>query len=48
MPDNDKEVQKHVEEVFGFHPCLWQIQVVHAILADDVITIVPTGCPSCT
>jgi superfamily II DNA helicase RecQ len=44
MPDNDEEVQKHVQEVFGFCPCLWQIQVVCAILAgDDVITIVPTG-----
>jgi hypothetical protein len=33
MPDNDKAVQKHVQEVFGFCPCLWQIQIVHAILA---------------
>ena len=44
MPDNDEEVQKHVQEVFGFCPCLWQIRVVRAILAgDDVITIAPTG-----
>jgi hypothetical protein len=25
MPESDKEVQKQVEEVFGFKPCLWQI-----------------------
>ena len=44
MPDNDKEVQKHVQEVFGLCPCLWQIWVVCAILAgDNVITIAPTG-----
>jgi superfamily II DNA helicase RecQ len=44
MPENDEEDQKHIEEVFGFHPYLWQIQVVHAILTgDDVITIAPTG-----
>ena len=44
MPDNDEEVQDQVEAVFGFHPCLWQIRVVCAILnGDDVITIAPTG-----
>jgi hypothetical protein len=44
MPDNDEEVQKHVEEVFGFRPYLWQIRVVRAILAgNDMITIALTG-----
>jgi hypothetical protein len=44
MPDSDEEVQRDVEKVFGFKPCLWQIQVVRAILAGkDVITIAPTG-----
>ena len=44
MPDSDEEVQRDVEKVFGFKPCLWQIWVVHAILAgEDVITIAPTG-----
>jgi hypothetical protein len=44
MPDSDEEVQDQVEAVFGFHPCLWQIRVVRAILnGDDVITIAPTG-----
>ena len=44
MPESDEEVQKQVEAVFGFRPCLWQIQVVWAILnGDGVITIAPTG-----
>ena len=44
MPDSDEEVQRYVEKVFGFKPCLWQIQVVRPILAgEDVITIAPTG-----
>jgi superfamily II DNA helicase RecQ len=44
MPDSDKEVQRLVEEKFGVCPCLWQIQVVCKILAqDDVITIAVTG-----
>ena len=44
MPKSDEEVQKQVEAVFGFRPCLWQIRVVRAILnGDDVITIAPTG-----
>ena len=44
MPNNDEEVQMWVEEVFGVRPCLWQIKVVHKILAqDDVITIAATG-----
>ena len=44
MPDSDEEVQRDVEKVFGFKPCLWQIRVVRAILAgEDVITIAPTG-----
>lgn len=44
MPESDEEVQKQVEAVFGFHPCLWQIRVVRVILnGDDVITIAPTG-----
>ena len=45
MPESDKEVQRLVEEVFGFKPCLWQILIVCAILAgEDVITnIAPTG-----
>ena len=44
MPDSDEEVRKQVESFFGVRPCLWQIHVVHAVLAgDDVITIAPTG-----
>jgi superfamily II DNA helicase RecQ len=44
MPDDDAEVQTQIFEKFGVRPCLWQIQVVHAILAcDDVITVAPTG-----
>ena len=44
MPESDKEVQRQVEEVFGFKPCLWQIRVVCAVLAgEDVITVAPTG-----
>ena len=44
MPESDKEVQRQVEEVFGFKPCLWQICVVRAVLAgEDVITVAPTG-----
>lgn len=44
MPDSDEQVQKDVEQVFGFKPCLWQIRVVRAVLAgEDVITIAPTG-----
>jgi len=40
MPESDKEVQRQVEEVFGFKPCLWQICVVRAVLVgEDVITI---------
>ena len=35
MPESDKEVQRQVEEVFGFKPCFWQICVVHAILAGE-------------
>lgn len=44
MPDSDEDVQRDVEKVFGFKPCLWQIRVVRAVLAgEDVITIAPTG-----
>jgi superfamily II DNA helicase RecQ len=44
MPKSDEDVQIQVEQVFGFRPCLWQIRVVHAILAGkDVIPIAPTG-----
>jgi hypothetical protein len=44
MPESDEEVQRQVEEVFGFKPCLWQIHVVHSVLAGkDVITVAPTG-----
>lgn len=44
MLESDEEVQRDVEKVFGFKPCLWQIWVVHDILAGkDVITIAPTG-----
>jgi len=44
MPESDEEVQRLVEEVFGFKPCLWQILVVRAVLAgEDVITVAPTG-----
>ena len=44
MPESDWEVQERIKEVFGFTPCLWQIHVIHAILAgDDVITIAKTG-----
>ena len=33
-----------MEGVFGVFPCLWQIYVIHAVLAgNDVITIAPTG-----
>ena len=35
MPESDEEVQRQVEEVFGFKPCLWQIRVVRAVLAED-------------
>ena len=43
MPE-DKEVWNQVEAAFGVHPCLWQICVIHAVLAgDNVITIAPTG-----
>jgi superfamily II DNA helicase RecQ len=43
IPESDEEVQRQVEGVFGFKPCLWQICVVRAVLADeDVITIAPT------
>jgi superfamily II DNA helicase RecQ len=44
MPESDAEVQKQVQAVFGYHPCLWQIHVLHAVLdGKDVITIAPTG-----
>ena len=44
MPESDEEVQRRVEEVFGFKPCLWQICVARAVLAgEDVITVAPTG-----
>ena len=44
MPDSDEEVQRDIEKVFGYKPCLWQIRVVRAILnGGDVITIAPTG-----
>ena len=44
MPKSDEEVQRQVEEVFGFKPCLWQICVVRTVLAgEDVITVAPTG-----
>jgi superfamily II DNA helicase RecQ len=44
MLENNEEVQKQVEAIFGFCPCLWQIRVIQAILnGDDVITIAPTG-----
>jgi len=44
MPKSDEEVQRQVQEVFGFKPCLWQIRVVRAVLVgEDVITITPTG-----
>ena len=44
MPNNDEEVRAQVKAVFGFEPCLWQIQVVCAVLAgEDVITIARTG-----
>ena len=45
MPENDEDVQKQVEAVFSFKPCLWQIHVVHAVLAGkDVITLALTRC----
>ena len=44
MPESDEEVQRQVEEVFGFKPCLWQICVIQAVLAGkDVIIVAPTG-----
>ncbi|KIM86111.1 hypothetical protein PILCRDRAFT_5178 [Piloderma croceum F 1598] len=44
MPDSDEEVQRDIEKVFGYEPCLWQIQAVCAILdGGDAITIAPTG-----
>jgi len=44
MPESDEEVQRQVQEVFGFQPCLWQILVVRAVLTgEDVITVAPTG-----
>ena len=44
MPESDEEVQGLVEEKLGVRPCLWQIKVVHKILAqDDDITIAATG-----
>ena len=44
MPNNDEEVRAQVKAVFGFEPCLWQIQLVRAVPAgEDVITIACTG-----
>ena len=44
MPESDEEVQRQVEEVFGFKPCLWQICVIQAVLAGkDVIIVAPMG-----
>jgi hypothetical protein len=44
IPKSDEEVQRLVEEKLGVCPCLWQIQVVCKILAqNDVITIAATG-----
>ena len=43
MPDSDEKVQRQVEEIFGFKPCLWQIGVVCVVLVgEDVITVAPT------
>ena len=44
MPEDNKEVWNQVEATFGVCPCLWQIRVIHAVLAgDNVITIASTG-----
>ncbi|KAH7917502.1 P-loop containing nucleoside triphosphate hydrolase protein [Leucogyrophana mollusca] len=39
------EIRNKTQEVFGRRPCLWQIQVVHAILKGerDVVSISATG-----
>jgi hypothetical protein len=40
MPKSDKDDQIQVEQVFGFHPYLWQICIIHAIFnGKDVIKI---------
>ena len=45
MPDNNKEVQREVEERTGMSIiCMWQIEVVCMVLnSRDVITITVTG-----
>ncbi|KAF8226508.1 hypothetical protein L208DRAFT_1301367 [Tricholoma matsutake] len=44
MPNNNKEVQREVEERTGTRPCIWQIEVVHRVLSGkDMITIAATG-----
>jgi superfamily II DNA/RNA helicase len=39
------EIRKRTQEVLGYRPCLWQIQVVEAILKHDkdIISIAVTG-----
>ncbi len=44
MPKKAEEVQEKVRAIFGYHPCLWQIEVTWNVLAGkDVITAAPTG-----
>ncbi|KAK0228595.1 hypothetical protein IW262DRAFT_1490596 [Armillaria fumosa] len=44
MPEKVEEVQAKVKAVFGYSPCLWQIEVARNVMAGkDVITIAPTG-----
>ena len=43
MSDDNKEVQREVEERTGTQPCIWQIEVVHMVLnGKDMITIAAT------
>ena len=52
MPDLPKptmpsfaEIRRRTQEILGYHPCLWQIRVVEAILKHDkdIISIAATG-----
>ena len=39
MPDNNKEVQREVEERTGTCPCIWQIEVVHNGPSGDTASV---------
>jgi len=40
-----EQIQKQTNEVFGVHPCLWQLQIIQSILQqkNDVMSIAGTG-----